>query len=343
MVGVRLMIVRFIFLLALTGVVCLAQGLPIGSIQIYGNRKVSENEIRKVLAVREGGPLPRSKGDLEEKLAGINGVVEANLFASCCDDQNKSILYVGIEEKGGPHFDFNPEPTDDKVTLPAEIGLAYANFLKATAEAAKLGETGEMLADGHSLMVNAKVRYIQLGFIGMVEEHKAVVKSVLKDSADPEQRAIAAYLIGYAKEKASVQDDLQRALRDPDSTVRANALRALAAFVVYARTHTEEGLRVSSTWLIEMLNSIVWTDRNNAAVALVNLTEGRDESMLRQMRERALHSVVEMARWKYLPHALPAFILAGRMAGMPEEELRAAWNKEARDPVIQKALKPGKK
>src|SRR4051794_15742472 len=54
--------------------VCLAQGLPIGTIQVYGNRKVSETEIRRVLGVKEGQVLPRSKGDAEERIAGLNGI-----------------------------------------------------------------------------------------------------------------------------------------------------------------------------------------------------------------------------------------------------------------------------
>ena len=78
-----------------------------------------------------------------------------------------------------------------------------------------------------------------------------------------------------------------------------------------------------------------------AAVALVTMTESRDASLLEQLRARALSSVVEMARWKYLPHALPAFILAGRIGGVPEPELQDAWNKEQREPVIRRAL--GKK
>ncbi len=325
----------------IAGVVCLAaQGLPIGTVQVYGNRKVSEAEIRKVIGAREGGALPRSKGDVEDRLAKLDGVVQASLFAACCDD-SKTILYVGIEERGAIHFDFNEEPENEEVKLPITIGKAYADFLNATAEAARAGDTAEVLGDGHSLMHNAKVRYIQLGFLAMADENKAILRQVLKESADPEQRAIAAYVIGYVKDKASVQDDLQRALRDPDATVRANALRALAAFVVYAQKHPDEGLRVSATWLIEMLNSVVWTDRNNAAVALVTLTEGRDPSLLEQLKTRALQPVVEMARWKYLPHALPGFILAGRIAGVPEAELQSAWNHEDREPVIRKAL--GKK
>jgi hypothetical protein len=50
-----------------------------------------------------------------------------------------------------------------------------------------------------------------------------------------------------------------------------------------------------------------------------------------------------MARWKHLPHALPAFILVGRLAGMPEKEIQAAWNKEQRESVIKRALAPAEK
>ena len=94
-------------------------------------------------------------------------------------------------------------------------------------------------------MQNAKVRYIQLGFTSLAEDNKAILRKVLAESADPEQRGISAYVLGYVKDKASVQDDLQAALRDPDSTVRANALRALAAFVVHSQKHPDDGLKVS--------------------------------------------------------------------------------------------------
>lgn len=328
--------VRVLSLLLLP-VLCLAQGLPIGIIQVYGNRKVSETDIRKNLGVREGDVLPRSKGDTEERLASLNGVIEANLFAACCDS-GKTILYVGVEERGNPHFDFRDEPTNEEAVLPIEIVQAYAQFLNAAGQAARAGETAENLTEGHSLMANTKVRYVQLGFAALAEDNKPVLKKVLAESANAEQRAIAAYVLGYVKDKASVQDDLQSALRDPDSTVRANALRALAAFVVYSQKHPEAGLKVSPTWMVEMLNSLVWTDRNNAAVALVTMTENRDPAILDQIRTRAMQSVAEMARWKYLPHALPGFILAGRLAGLTEPQLQDAWNKEDREPVVRKAL-----
>jgi hypothetical protein len=46
-----------------------------------------------------------------------------------------------------------------------------------------------------------------------------------------------------------------------------------------------------------------------------------------------------MARWKSLEYALPAFILAGRMAGMPEQQIQDAWMKGERSAVIQKVVR----
>ena len=329
-------------LIALLPVVCLAQVPTIGLIEIYGARTVPPPEILKRLGTKEGGQLPKSKGDVEERLTEIDNVVAAHLEAACCEE-GKAILYVGIEERGGAHFDYHPEPVAEDVKAPLAVVAAYGTFLEAARQAGKAGAAGEDLSQGHSLLAEPKARYLQLGFVALADEHKAALQKALRDSAIPEDRAIAAYILGYAKDKASVQNDLQHALRDPDETVRANALRALGAFAVYARKNPDTGLKVSPTWMIEMLNSLVWTDRNNAAVALVTLTEDRDASALNQMRERALPAVLEMARWRHLPHALPAFILAGRIAGLSEEALQEAWKKEEIEPVLKRAASSGKR
>jgi hypothetical protein len=50
-----------------------------------------------------------------------------------------------------------------------------------------------------------------------------------------------------------------------------------------------------------------------------------------------------MARWRDLEHALPAFILAGRLAGLEENGIRAAWLSGDREAVLAEALHPNKK
>lgn len=327
---------RAFILLFLAGVV-FAEAPRIGRIEFYGLRKVAETRVRKALALNPGDELPRSKAAVEERLAEIPGIVQAHLEATCCDDGNV-VLYVGIEEKGAPHFDVHTPP-ETGLDLPPEITATYKEFLAAVNEAVRRNSTAEDLTNGHSLMADPDSRDIQLKFVALAAQNLDALRRVLRNSGDDEQRAIAAYVIGYAPRKRDVVNDLQYALKDVDDTVRGNAIRALAAIAVYARLNPDAEVKIAPTWFIEMLNSVAWTDRNNAAVALVDLTESRDPGALDQIRERALPAVFEMARWRYLQHALPAYILLGRVAGLPEQEIQDAWSKGERDKVIAQVAK----
>jgi hypothetical protein len=205
-------------------------------------------------------------------------------------------------------------------------------------EAAGRGETAEDLTQGYALSADPATRAFQEKFRELAPANLPVLRQVLRNSMYADQRAMAAYLLGYAPRARGVIEDLQYAIRDADEGVRANAMRALAAIAVLARSDPELGLRVEPTWLIELLNSIVWSDRYRAASVLVNLTEDRDPRLLQRIRERALHSLVETARWKTLAHALPAFLLVGRLAGVPEQEIYQAWERGERESIIARVL-----
>src|SRR5437868_10820151 len=143
------MYLRSIFPILLLAASVAAQDLRVGVIDFYGLRKVSESQVRKALGVREGDLLPASKGDAEARLDQISGVVESHLEAVCCDE-GQTILYVGIEERGAPHFDLREPPTGDAV-LPEEIVTVYNRFLEAAHAASQRGSTGEDLTHGHPL------------------------------------------------------------------------------------------------------------------------------------------------------------------------------------------------
>lgn len=329
-----------IFLLSLAPV--LAQAPRVSSIDFYGLEHTPENRLRKALGVREGQTLPGSKGDLEEKLEAVPGVVRAHIDAVCCEAGGGVTLYVGIEERGARHFELR-DPPDGTATLPETVMENYDRFLRALAAASRDGEAAEDLSHGHSLMQNREARSLQEVFLGYADLYAADLKSVLRTSAGEHQRAAAAYILGYAAKKASVIPDLQYALTDPDDSVRTNATRALNAIAVLASRQPGLGLRVQPTWFIEMLNSLQWSDRLQAARTLVTLTETRDPGVLDTLRERGLASLAGMARWKHLGQALPAFLLLGRVAGVSEQEIQDAWVKGDRESVIDRALNPPKK
>jgi hypothetical protein len=317
-----------------------AQSPPrIGLIEFYGLRKVSEARVRQTMGVKEGDMLPRSKGDTEERLDALPGVVETHLEAVCCEG-NQAILFVGVEERGAPHFEIR-EPPEDDVPMPKEITDTYRRFLEAFQTAARRGVTAEDLTHGHSLSADPSTRAIQEMFSALADDNLVVLRNVLRNSGDEEQRATAAYVIGYATRKRDIVNDLQYALRDADSGVRVNAGRNLLALAVLARLSPNSGVMVSPTWFIEMLNSLSWTDRNRAAKALQILTDTRDASVIGQMRDRALDALTEMARWKSLENALPAFVLVGRIVGLTDQEIQDKWTSGQREAVI--ALAAGKK
>src|ERR1041384_3763008 len=77
--------VKYIWLFLVPAVFA-AEPVPrLSSINFYGLHRVPESRIQKVLGVREGDPMPPSKGALEDRLEKIPGVVLARLQAVCCE------------------------------------------------------------------------------------------------------------------------------------------------------------------------------------------------------------------------------------------------------------------
>lgn len=309
-----------------------AQVPQIGTIDFYGLRRVSAERLRKALGVKEGDRLPKSKGDLEEALENVNGVVRAYVEAQCCE-AGKAILYVGIEEKNSPHLDLREAPTED-LALPEEITSAYAAYLDAFGRA---GNKSEDFRAGHIIAEDPVTSTLQDRFVGLAELNLPLLRSVLRNSEDAEQRATAACVIGYARAKKLVVEDLQYAMRDPDPNVRLNAMRSLTAIAILGVEDPQQEIKVSPTWFVQALGSLEWKARSQAAVSLEALTDGRDENLLRQIREQALPALLEMASWKSLTHALPAYMVLGRVAGFEEKKILELWALGQRSQVLERA------
>ena len=313
-----------------------AQAPRIGDINYYGLRKVTAEKIQAVTGLSKGGLLAVSKGDLEDEIDKISGVVLVRVEALCCEGTSVT-LFIGIEEKGAPHPSFH-SPPEGGAALPREILDTYADFLAAVARAAARGNTGEDFTAGYSMMDDPEARSFQPRFLTFAADHFDWLRDVLRNSADASQRAVAAAIIGYGADKQQATGELQYAIGDPDSAVRANAMRALSAIAVYAGKQPQLNLRIAPTWLVEMLHSIVLEDRVEASRALVVLTDSRNPGAIDLIRERGLDSLKDVARWTTLRYALPAFLLLGRAAGLADNEIHARWGKGDRESVIAQAL-----
>ena len=310
----------------------------VGIVEVYGAHKVSAAKVKLSIGAKPGAPMP-SRAAAEEKLQKISGVTASQIEAVCCDGQ-QPVLYIGIEERNAPHIEFHANPTSD-VSLSKEIAAKYEALTQAIAVSMRNRDADEDLTNGYSLMVDPDCRDLQTALIPLVAGDLANVDQVLRESSDPEQRAAAAYVIQYGprtvRAAKTISDALQYAIRDPDETVRKNAMIAMTAVMVGARLHREQQIHIEPTWFVELMNSVVWSDRRNASLALVTLTDKRNPEALDLLRERAMPAVLEMARWHDLQHALPGFILAGRLAGLDEKEIQQAWLSGDRDPLLERA------
>lgn len=334
-----------ILLVAVSGLLRAEDITPrVGFVEIYGAHKVSIQKIKSAIGVNPGDPLPSREG-VEERIDKVSGVLTSRVEATCCDERNM-VLYVGVQERDQPHFDFHATPTGTDV-LPEDVVDNYRALLNEVSESLRSHNADEDLTNGYSLMADPESRRLQETFVTYAESNLSQIDRVLRNSGDVEQRTMAAYLLPYGprgvRSAKTIVDGLQYALQDPDDTVRRTALRSLEAVAVGAKLHPEQQIHIEPTWFVELMNSVVWADRRGASLALVNLTENRDPETLSLLRERALSSIVEMARWHDLEHALPGFILAGRLAGLDERQIQRAWVSGDREPVLKEALNPKKR
>ena len=144
--------------------------------------------------------------------------------------------------------------------------------------------------------------------------------------------------MGYAANKRDVVKDLVYGMTDPDPGVRNDSMRALAVIAVFARLSPNQRIKVPVKPFVDMLNSIVWTDRNKSAFALYELTGKSYPAVLSELRERALPSLVEMSRWK-TGHAHAPFFLLGRVGDLSEGEIQKQWDSGNREALIETVLR----
>jgi hypothetical protein len=300
----------------------LAQAPHVGPVELYGVRKVSEERLRAAIGLQAGDTLPASKADIEERVERVPGVLRGQVEAVCCTG-NAAVLYVGIEEREAPHVEFHPAPAG-AAGLPQPITAVYGDFVDYFGAEARVGNPTGPAADTY-----------RGTFEHLAQDNAAALRHVLRESDEPDERAIAAWVLRYAPVTKEAVADLQYAMLDDDRAVRSNAMRSLLALAPRAAADPDLGVRIEITWFVELLNSLDWDDRHEAAEGLVALTAGRDPSTLDLLRDRALAALADMARWKTPEHAHAAFVLLGRTAGLSEPDIEAAWNRGDRDAVLK--------
>lgn len=319
---------------------------PVGIIDFYGLRSVSEKDVLSVLKIKKGDDAIEAIKSMEENkklLKSLPNVEDVSMSLICCDDfEGKSMIFVGIREKGVPVLSFRAAP-QAKIQLPEIVIKAGEDFQKAFLKAVENQDFSEDDSQGHALFGNKETRSIQERFIVLASRHLKILRRVLRRSSDARQRALAAQIIAYSKDKKGIVGDLVFGMNDPDSGVRNDSTRGLIILAKYARANPGLGIKIPMTVFVRMLNSLEWTDRNKSAGALDVITEKRDLTLLAALKRESLASLIEMARWKNPGHAQSAFNILGRIGGFSENEIKELWKAEDRERQIQKVLERLKK
>ena len=240
-IGATAVLLAFVLLGSLRDLV--AQELKIGNIDFYGLDRVSVAEVRQNLTFKEGdtisfGERPAFLAESERRLSALKGVVGVRTRIVCCD-KDQVTVYVGIEEEGRAVLHFREAPQGD-VLLPGDIVQAADDLSSALIAAIRRGNAGEDDSQGHALADDSAARAIQERYIGHAARDLPLLRRVLRESSDGNQRALAAAVLGYAADKQAVVDDLVYAMSDPSEEVRNNAMRAL--FVFSGMRPTPQGL-----------------------------------------------------------------------------------------------------
>lgn len=313
-----------------------AQLPRVGIIDLYGLRKTTSQQVRDALGVAVGDSITSLVlFEVPARLAALPGIVSASVDPVCCEE-GKTMLYVGVAEEGSPVLELRPDPNGASRLTPDVIQAGVA-FEDAYVRAITRGFMKEDISQGHSLMADSVSRMIQLQFIPLASKHLDTLRKVLRTSSDPDHRALAAEVLAYNANKQSVVADLVYAMRDRSGNVRNNATRALALIALYGQQHPELKITVPYEPFIDLLNYLTWTDRNKASLALMQLTETRNPALLAGLRTRAFDSIVDIAQWTNPGHAMAGVVMLGRMAGIPDPEIYAMFERGERDKIIAAA------
>jgi hypothetical protein len=316
------------------------ESFTIGAIDFYGHHGRNLELIRAALPLKEGDQITRdSKVAVVQRLGDAvkrsTGREPSDVAIVCCDDHGRLVIYIGLRGESARQTSYsqtiyNPSPRGSAV-LPQAALKVQRDAEQAWLNAMNKGVSGEDDSQGYALSLDPEARTKQLALRAYVVRNSSMVMRVLASSRAVEHRRIAAEMLGYADRSAKQVAALIQASHDVDDGVRNNAIRAL---VVLARSSSEASASMPGECFVGLLNSDLWTDRNKSAELLSVLTAQRDPQQLACLRQHALTSLIEMARWSNRSHSESSRLMLGRIAGIEEKTLIAMLGKQEFEPII---------
>jgi hypothetical protein len=296
--------------------------LRIGDIEFFGVNGFDVDSIRASMHSTVSREVSKAevdqvKAELREAVRKVTGHLPTDVVLVCCDARGMATVYIGLANqlpRGAFWYRLTPS---GHVRLSEQALHLYEDLMKLSVESVQKN-AAEDHSKGYALSSYPPLRAKQLAIREYALGHEGALQLVALHSADTNQRAIAVEILGYARRSRTQISTLVTASRDPNEGVRNNAVRALG---VLAQASAPIAKSIPADSFIDMLNSGTWTDRNKGSHLVAILSKARDPGLLRQLRVRALPSLIEMARWRDPKHAGDARMILGRVARLPENQL----------------------
>ena len=317
------------------------QPVPIGAIDFYGYGGIDIDKIRAALPVHIGDSFPSYEAEravspkIREVILRMTGKPATGV--SNVRVENAYLIYIGLAGATMKKFPLNAAPTGS-AGLPQKMLDVYNQKMDLWSKSVAAGATDDD-SNGYALSSFPELRTVELSTRDYAVQNEDLILTVLKTASDPNQRVAAADALGYAKQSPAQIEGLVAAAHDPDSYVRNGATRALG---VLAESNPRTAAQIPAEPFIEMLSSESWTDRNKAGFVLESLTLGRDPKVLSALHTEALESLIEMAKWHEIGHAVSFRIILGRMGGMDEKRLNEMAGKNDQLDAIVTAARNAK-
>jgi hypothetical protein len=298
------------------------QQVRIGEIEFFGTKGIDVEKVRAALPIHEGDEfsfeaLPDLITKVKVSVRQATGQDATNIDTGCCDAHKLWTIYIGLRGKNFELTHYRRPPTG-AVRFSPEVVALYRQTMDQIFESVYVQAT-EDRSKGYALSAYPPLRAKQLAMREYATHNSPLIYRVLSESADAEQRFVAAQLLGYVNQSRKQIHALVEASNDSDDTVRNNAVRALG---VLAESQRSIARQIPAAAFVQLLNSGVWKDRNKGAIVLSILTMDREPGLLRQLRRQASDSLLEMARWREYGHAQNARVILGRIAGLEEQRLQ---------------------
>jgi hypothetical protein len=329
----------------------------IATIDFYGLQHVTVSQLKAKLRLQVGNTAPvvfqyqpdlftrlagfllgiNTSQALESKLHEIPGVRDAAIAVVQAEDPHRGALFVGISEDSAVPA---RRAFHGNAVLPEAVASLYDRHSEAfgSAVANPSPDFDEDDSRGYSLFTDPAMRALEESAIAFAQapQNRAAALTVLRTSTDMQQRRGAAWLLSYGPDPQQTANAMLDALDDPDNDVRNTVCRELAVLADYGLKHPALKVRIAPDPFIQMLNSVIWTDRDKAMAVLDPLTAARDSDTLMLLKRSGLASLDEMARWDADSYARMAFTLIGRIAALADADIQRTWDdgKAARERVI---------